>query len=126
MTAKDRKLAIVKAALPLFARKGFAETTTKELARAAKVSEPLLGYCAFTFWNITSRYECVRPGLGSRAVIALHRVRESHPTACTSNRGHDQAIVARRCRTPAEPKDRWRKHEIRARAHDRPPTNEAP
>src|SRR5206468_2484425 len=42
MTAEDRKLAIVKAALPLFARKGFAETTTKELARAAKVSEPLL------------------------------------------------------------------------------------
>ena len=42
MAAGDRKLAIVQAALPLFARKGFAETTTKELARAAKVSEPLL------------------------------------------------------------------------------------
>src|SRR5712671_3459539 len=42
MTAKDRKVAIVKAALPLFARKGFAETTTKDLARAAGVSEPLL------------------------------------------------------------------------------------
>jgi AcrR family transcriptional regulator len=42
MTAKDRKLAIVKAALPLFARKGFAETTTRELAHAAGVSEPLL------------------------------------------------------------------------------------
>jgi TetR/AcrR family transcriptional regulator, transcriptional repressor of aconitase len=42
MTAKDRKLAIVKAALPLFARKGFAETTTRDLARAAGVSEPLL------------------------------------------------------------------------------------
>jgi TetR/AcrR family transcriptional regulator, transcriptional repressor of aconitase len=42
MTAQDRKLAIVKAALPLFARKGFAETTTRELARAAGVSEPLL------------------------------------------------------------------------------------
>src|SRR2546426_11032025 len=42
MTAEDRKLAIVKAALPLFARKGFAETTTKELAKAAGVSEPLL------------------------------------------------------------------------------------
>src|SRR5439155_3762524 len=42
MTAEDRKLAIVKAALPLFARKGFAETTTKELAKAAAVSEPLL------------------------------------------------------------------------------------
>jgi AcrR family transcriptional regulator len=42
MTAKDRKLAIVKAVLPLFARKGFAETTTRELAKAAGVSEPLL------------------------------------------------------------------------------------
>src|ERR1700681_259200 len=42
MTAKERKLAIVKAALPLFARKGFAETTTRELAVAAGVSEPLL------------------------------------------------------------------------------------
>jgi len=42
MSAEERKLAIVRAALPLFARKGFAETTTKELARAANVSEPLL------------------------------------------------------------------------------------
>src|SRR5213596_2934926 len=42
MSAEGRKLAIVKAALPLFALKGFAETTTKDLARAAKVSEPLL------------------------------------------------------------------------------------
>lgn len=42
MTAEQRKLAIVKAALPLFARQGFAETTTKDLARAAGVSEPLL------------------------------------------------------------------------------------
>jgi AcrR family transcriptional regulator len=42
MHAEHRKLAIVKAALPLFARNGFAATTTKELARAAGVSEPLL------------------------------------------------------------------------------------
>src|SRR5215510_7088558 len=42
MTAEDRKLAIVKAASPLFARKGFARTTTRELAEAAGVSEPLL------------------------------------------------------------------------------------
>ena len=42
MSAEDRKQAIVQAALPLFARKGFAETTTKDLARAARVSEPLL------------------------------------------------------------------------------------
>src|SRR5947207_10079870 len=42
MNAEERKQAIVEAALPLFARKGFAETTTKELAKAAGVSEPLL------------------------------------------------------------------------------------
>lgn len=42
MSAEDRKKAIVRAALPLFARQGYAETTTKDLARAAGVSEPLL------------------------------------------------------------------------------------
>jgi TetR/AcrR family transcriptional regulator, transcriptional repressor of aconitase len=42
LSAEQRKAAIVQAALPLFARKGYAETTTKDLARAAGVSEPLL------------------------------------------------------------------------------------
>jgi AcrR family transcriptional regulator len=42
MSAKDRKQAIVMAALPLFARRGYADTTTRDLARAAGVSEPLL------------------------------------------------------------------------------------
>jgi AcrR family transcriptional regulator len=42
MTAGERKGAIVKAAMPLFARRGYAETTTKDLAEAAGVSEPLL------------------------------------------------------------------------------------
>ena len=42
MCAEDRKMAIVKAALPLFARQGFSETTTKDLAKAAGISEPLL------------------------------------------------------------------------------------
>jgi AcrR family transcriptional regulator len=42
MTAKERKRAIVEAALPLFARQGYAETTTRELALAAGVSEPLI------------------------------------------------------------------------------------
>jgi len=42
MTAQDRKLAIVAAALPLFAHKGFSQTTTKDIAKAAGVSEPLL------------------------------------------------------------------------------------
>lgn len=42
MSAGDRKQAIVRAALPLFARQGYAATTTRELAKVAGVSEPLL------------------------------------------------------------------------------------
>lgn len=42
MNCEERKAAIVKAALPLFARQGFARTTTKQLADAAGVSEALL------------------------------------------------------------------------------------
>ena len=42
LTAQERRAAIVKAVLPVFARKGFASTTTKELAEAAGVSEALL------------------------------------------------------------------------------------
>jgi TetR/AcrR family transcriptional regulator, transcriptional repressor of aconitase len=42
MSAGDRKKAIVTAALPLFARRGYAETRTRDLAKAAGVSEPLL------------------------------------------------------------------------------------
>jgi AcrR family transcriptional regulator len=42
MSAGNRKQAIVEATMPLFARKGYAGTTTKDLALAAGVSEPLL------------------------------------------------------------------------------------
>lgn len=42
LTGEERRRAIVKAALPLFAEKGFEATTTKEVARAAGISEPLL------------------------------------------------------------------------------------
>ena len=42
LDSDDRRKAIVTAALPLFARKGFAGTTTRELAAAAGVSEALL------------------------------------------------------------------------------------
>ena len=38
----ERRAAIIDAALPLFARKGFAATTTKEIAQAAGVSEALI------------------------------------------------------------------------------------
>ena len=42
MSGDERKEAIVQASLPLFARQGFASTTTKALAEAAGVSEALL------------------------------------------------------------------------------------
>lgn len=42
MDNEERRGTIVAAAVPLFARKGFAGTTTKEIAEAAKVSEALV------------------------------------------------------------------------------------
>jgi AcrR family transcriptional regulator len=42
LDSEARRSRIVDAALPLFARKGFAGTTTKEIAEAAEVSEALL------------------------------------------------------------------------------------
>ncbi len=42
MSAEKRREAIVKAVLPIFARNGFANTTTTELAEAAGVSEALI------------------------------------------------------------------------------------
>jgi TetR/AcrR family transcriptional regulator, transcriptional repressor of aconitase len=42
LDSDERRKAIVTAAVPLFARKGFAGTTTRELAEAAHISEALL------------------------------------------------------------------------------------
>ncbi len=42
LDSDERRKAIVHAAVPLFAKKGFAGTTTKELAEAAGISEALL------------------------------------------------------------------------------------
>jgi AcrR family transcriptional regulator len=42
LDSEGRRKAIVEAAMPLFARRGFARTTTKEIAEAAGVSEALL------------------------------------------------------------------------------------
>jgi AcrR family transcriptional regulator len=42
LDSDERRKAIVAAAVPLFARRGFAGTTTKELAEAAGISEALL------------------------------------------------------------------------------------
>ena len=42
MSAEDRRKAIINAVMPVFANKGFAATTTKDLAQAAGISEALL------------------------------------------------------------------------------------
>jgi AcrR family transcriptional regulator len=42
MTASERRDAILRAALPEFASKGYAGTTTRDLARAGGVTEPVL------------------------------------------------------------------------------------
>src|SRR5690348_13007714 len=42
LDSDERRKAIVRAAVPLFARKGFAGTTTRELAEGAGISEALL------------------------------------------------------------------------------------
>lgn len=42
MSSDERRAAIIEAVMPVFAEKGFAGTTTKELAEAAGVSEALL------------------------------------------------------------------------------------
>jgi AcrR family transcriptional regulator len=42
LPAEERRVAIVEAAKPLFARRGFAGTTTRQIAQAAGVSEALL------------------------------------------------------------------------------------
>ena len=42
MSAEQRRESIIKAAIPVFAKKGFAAATTKDLANAAGVSEALL------------------------------------------------------------------------------------
>src|SRR5687768_5695499 len=42
MTSEERRAAIIRAALRLFAEKGFKGTTTRELAAAVGVTEPVL------------------------------------------------------------------------------------
>jgi AcrR family transcriptional regulator len=42
LDSDERRRAIVEAAMPLFARKGFSGTTTREIAEAARISEALL------------------------------------------------------------------------------------
>src|SRR5438128_12076669 len=69
LDSDERHRAIVTAAVPLFARKGFAGTTTRELAEAAGISEALL------FRHFPSKQLLYREilGLGCEADPALER-----------------------------------------------------
>ena len=42
MTGDERKMSIISCCIPLFAKKGFEGTTTKDIAEASQVSEALL------------------------------------------------------------------------------------
>ena len=74
MSCSQRKEALVKAALPLFAHQGFARTTTKQLADAAHVSEALL-YKHFpskeSLYAEIQRYGCKGCDPGLRKLIDL-------------------------------------------------------
>jgi AcrR family transcriptional regulator len=79
LDSDERRKAIVTAAVPLFARKGFAGTTTKELAEAAGISEALL------FRHFPSKKllygEILR--LGCEGDPALERLATLEPSSAT-------------------------------------------
>jgi len=68
MGAGDRRLAIIKAALPLFAQNGFAATTTRQLARAARISEPLL----YKHFPSKEALYCAIQEFGAQSLCDLH------------------------------------------------------
>jgi AcrR family transcriptional regulator len=75
----ERRKAIVRAAVPLFARKGFAGTTTRELAEAAGISEALL-FRHFPSKQLLYR-EILR--LGCEGDPALERLAVLQPSTAT-------------------------------------------
>jgi TetR/AcrR family transcriptional regulator, transcriptional repressor of aconitase len=79
LDSDERRRAIVLAAVPLFARRGFAGTTTKELAEAAGISEALL------FRHFPSKkqlYEAISH-LGCEGDPALERLASLEPSSAT-------------------------------------------
>src|SRR5581483_2719567 len=79
LDSEERRKAIVEAALPLFARKGFSGTTTKEIAEAAGVSEALL------FKHFPTKSALYQDMLrsGCSADPALERLRTLEPSTRT-------------------------------------------
>src|SRR5438132_13526109 len=79
LSPSARRDMIIAAAIPLFARKGFAGTTTKEIAEAAGVSEALV------FKHFPSKaalYEEIMR-LGCQGDPALERIAQLEPSAAT-------------------------------------------
>jgi TetR/AcrR family transcriptional regulator, transcriptional repressor of aconitase len=79
LDSDGRRKAIVAAAVPLFARKGFAGTTTRELAEAAGISEALL-FRHFPSKQLLYR-EILR--LGCEGDPALERLASLDPSTAT-------------------------------------------
>jgi len=79
LDSDERRKTIVTAAIPLFARKGFAGTTTRELAEAAGISEALL------FKHFPSKQMLYREilHLGCEGDPALERLATLPPSTAT-------------------------------------------
>lgn len=79
LSHEERRVAIVAAAVPLFARKGFAGATTREIARDAGVSEALLFQ---HFPNKVALYQAILAE-GCRGEPALEQLRALPPSTAT-------------------------------------------
>src|SRR5437667_11796487 len=109
LSAEQRREAIVRVALPLFARKGFANTTTRELADAAGVSEALLfkhfptkealfsamqlSCCTEQHHGRIERLKALEPS-ASTMVLMVHFL-VSHLVGSCASRDEDQAVQNR-------------------------------
>jgi AcrR family transcriptional regulator len=91
LDADERRKAIVAAAVPLFARKGFTGTTTRELAEAAGISEALL------FKHFPSKQLLYREimMLGCEGDPALEQLAALSPSTATLV--HMVGFMVRRC-----------------------------
>lgn len=79
LDSEERRKAIVEAATPLFARKGFAGATTKEIAGAARISEALL----FKHFPTKSALYQEMLRSGCSADPALERLKSLEPSTRT-------------------------------------------
>lgn len=105
LDSDERRKAIVTAALPLFAKNGFAGTTTRELAEAAGISEALL------FKHFPSKKQLYGEilALGCEGDPALERLSSLEPSALTLVRMIHYMVRYFLQATEADPDERdWR------------------